>query len=176
MTETRLKISPPWITYLNELQALFREDPEITIKYDNDEKQVKLYIRNAEKAGALDVLLPTARTFGNVVLYITVVPENAYEDVSEASVKELFDMAFEDNPAYAFSKEVHGMWSFNCTYVVFKNKVVQFFNDNLLDIYGNVSTLYQEVASDVFAHNGFLGVAYCTDLGNRLNKPLGEWP
>ena len=51
MTETRLKISPPWITYLNELQALFGEDPEITIKYDNDAKQVKLYVRNAEKAG-----------------------------------------------------------------------------------------------------------------------------
>jgi hypothetical protein len=62
------------------------------------------------------------------------------------------------------------------TYVIFKNCVVQFFNDNLNDAFGNVSTLYQDIAPAVF-ENTPIGVHYCTDVerGN-LGKPLGEWP
>ena len=66
------------------------------------------------------------------------------------------------------------MFAYNTIYVVFKNRVVQFFNDNLNDIYGNISTLYQEIASDVFKE--ISGVNYCTDIEERVGAPLGEWP
>ena len=59
------------------------------------------------------------------------------------------------------------------TYVVFTNKVVQFFNDNLNDIYGNVTTLYQEIASDVFDIES--GVFFCTDFKKEVGNER-QWP
>ena len=175
MTNVRLKISPPWITLLNQINALFINDPDITIKYDEQEYEIKLFVNNAEKAGALNQLIPSKKDFGNVTVYITIVPENGYKEAN-CSVKELFDIAFENNPIYSYTKAVEGMWAYNHTYVVFKNRVVQFFNDNLLDIHGNISTLYQNIAEDVFEGNELYGVSYCTDIEEKVGKPLGEWP
>ena len=63
------------------------------------------------------------------------------------------------------------------TKLVFKNCVVQFFNDNLNDAHGLISTLYQEIADDVLVNIDFHGVYYCTDVEvGKLGKPLGEWP
>mgnify|MGYP006958177364 CR=1 FL=1 len=58
---------------------------------------------------------------------------------------------------------------------MFENKVVQFYNDQMDDINGNKSTLFQDIAGDVFGYDH--GVFYCTEAGARhLAKPLGEWP
>jgi hypothetical protein len=57
---------------------------------------------------------------------------------------------------------------------VFEKKVVQFFNDQLDDINGNKSTLYQDIAKDVFEKHE--GVYFCTAADGKLSKPLGEWP
>ena len=162
MSNVRMKISPPWITYLNELEALFGHDSDINIDYDSHYREVKLFVEDSEKAAALDRILPNKKVFGNVTLYIIVIPANGYQDINDLSIDEVFNAAFKNNPVYAFSKAITGQWSFNCTYVVFKNRVVQFFNDNLRDIHGNISTLYQDIAEDVFAPLD--GVAYCTDI------------
>jgi len=29
MTNIKLKLSPPWVTYVNEIKALFENDPDI---------------------------------------------------------------------------------------------------------------------------------------------------
>ena len=34
MNDVRLKISPPWVTYVNKLQALFDGDPMIAFNID----------------------------------------------------------------------------------------------------------------------------------------------
>ena len=178
MTEVRMKISPPWITYINQLNALLQHDKDIHIEYDNNELEVKVYVDNGAKAAALDRLLPDEVEFGNVTLYVCVIPANdVFDDLdANSSPKQLFDIAFDGNPVYAFSKEITGIFSNKLTYVVFKNRVVQFFNDNLNDIYGNVSTLYQELAHEVFAEEATRGVCYCTDIEEKVGKPLGEWP
>ena len=64
----------------------------------------------------------------------------------------------------------------NNVYIVFKNKVVQYFNDDLKDVNGFCSTLYQKIAKDIFAENGCETACYCTDVSENLGKPLGEWP
>ena len=62
------------------------------------------------------------------------------------------------------------------TYVVFKNCVVQFFNDNLNDPHGVLSTLYQDIAREVFGDCGMAGgVAYCTDVERKVGMPIDEW-
>ena len=72
----KLNLSPPWVVYYRKLSAFFREDSEVKITYDDIEQEIKLYVDNAEKAVALENLLPKEQNFGNVTLYITIVPAN----------------------------------------------------------------------------------------------------
>ena len=175
MNEVRMKLSPPWITMVNEIMMLFGEDPDITIKYNNDFHEVKIYINDAEKAKALQILLPTRKDFGNVIFYITVIPPNSEsKKLENINAKMLFEMAFKNNPVFSFCHTVEGIFSNNITYVVFKNKVVQFFNDNLNDIYGNITTLYEDIARDIL-DKCYENVFYCTDVAdNSLKK--SNWP
>lgn len=183
MKNIRMKLSPPWCTYISELTALFGEDPEIKINYDNFGRVIKLFVSNQEKADALCSLLPTCKYYGNVDLMIDVIPPSGEKQYisSYKDIKSIYEAAFKGNPVFSFVHEVQGIFSNSIIYVVFKNKVVQFFNDNLNDVYGNVSTLYQEIAKDVFEHdirdeNEPENVFYCTDVDGKLKKPFGEWP
>ena len=123
-------------------------------------------------------LLPFEKEFGNVTLDIIIIPSNhnAVEKVDLTTAKEYFEAAFENNPVFAFTHVVQGIFTNTLTYVVFKNRVVQFFADNLNDIHGNISTLYQELAKDVFNKDVIPGVLFCTDIEEKVGKPLGEWP
>jgi len=177
----KLKLSPPWVTYVNKLMALFGEDPDIKIVYDEKLVKVKLYVAKAEKAAALDYLLPREYHCGGSYLIVTVIYSSEEKDVNlaQATVKELFDTAFDGNPVYSFSRSVNCLFSNTITYVVFKNKVIQFFNDNLNDVYGNLTTLYENIARDIFVDYdevGPQGVFYCTDIPEGCINPLGEWP
>ena len=179
MNDVRLKLSPPWITYIHQLEALFDGDPLIAFNtgYDDNGPFVTLAVGDPDKATAIAKLLPTEKHFGNVTLRVTV--DGKFSNRAFVSPKELFDTAFAKNPAYAYSVSPadEGYWFFSITYVVFKNCVVQFFNDNLNDAHGLVSTLYQDIAAEVFADAGFNGVYYCTDVETgKLGMPLGEWP
>ncbi len=179
MSEIRCKLSPPWCTYINKLQALFDGDPQIAFNVDVDSTNpsVVLATNNPEKGAALRMLLPEEKEFGNVKLTIGIdcekIPNLAFKNA-----KELFETAFDKNPALAYVITTEGYWYANFTYVVFKNCVVQFFNDNLNDPHGVISTLYQDIADELFADMAFSGhgIAYCTDVERKLGKPLGEWP
>ena len=70
---------------------------------------------------------------------------------------------------------VNGVFTNPVSYVIFEKKVVQFFNDDLSDAHGNMTTLYKDVAKDVLGEHH--GVFFCTDNGEEnVGKPLGEWP
>lgn len=170
----RLNLSPPWDTCVRELEQLFKYDSEVHVVYDENAQEVKIYVDAPAKAEALTLLLPKAKEFANVVLTITVIPANGTVPVKTAN---LFPVAFKGNGAFSFSKTVRGIFSNDLTYVVFKNKVVQYFSDNLGDVYGQTSTLYQEIAKDIFEETE--GVCFCTDVEDpvyKLGSPLGEWP
>ena len=89
---------------------------------------------------------------------------------------ELFEALFGGNSAFAFVYPIDYAFSNRLIYVVFKNCVVQFFNDNLSDLHGNISTLYEDIAADVFEDADIPGVFFCTDIEETVGKPLGEWP
>lgn len=182
--EVRLKISSPWVTYVNKLTALFDADPQIALNVDfntkGDGPSVVISTNNGDKATALTKVLPEEKKFGNVTLKISV--DGPFSNRAFTSAKELFDTLFEKSPVYAYSvcPSADGYWFVPITYVVFKNCVVQFFNDNLNDPHGVISTLYQDIAAELL--EGFEGmngggVAYCTDVEvGKLGFPLGEWP
>lgn len=152
-----LDLSSPWIMFYRELEALFKEDPTVRPQYDEAEfgRTIRLYVDDPEKAEALSKLLPSEKTFGNVTVRIIVVPANTEVE----SLLNLFRKAFKGNPALACIHEASGVFDFN--YVVFQAKVVQFESDNIGDINGLTSTLYQDIAKDVF--EDVSGIFFCTE-------------
>lgn len=180
MADVRLKISPPWITYINKLQAIFDEDPKIAfnINFTGLNYVVTLATNNPDKAAALGWLLPDHKEFGNVMLEINI-DCPTISNLAFANPKDLFETAFANNPVFSYVVVPEGYNWVPFTYVVFKNCVVQFFNDNLNDPHGIISTLYQDIAHEIFADMPYVspcGIAYCTDVEHQLGKPLGEWP
>ena len=166
-----MKFIAPWVNYYREVEALFEQDPEVKVIFDEEKTELKVYVDNARKADAIAQLLPEEKTFGNVTLKIFVVPSNNAENKTKA---DLIEEAFFGNPAlrYVFRAE-SVIGKFN--YAVFENRVVQYYSDNMSDINGNRSTLYQDIALDVFGEGNDL--FYCTEAGTKeLSKPLGEWP
>ena len=180
LENVRLKVLPPWVTHINMIQALFDGDPQIAcnVNCEGSNPSITLACNNGDKVAALYKILPSRVEFGNVVLEIIVdgVPSNRIFK----NKKEIFDVAFEKNPAYAYSVSPvdEGYYWFDMVYVVFKNCVVQFFNDNLNDCHGIVSTLYENIAREVLTTNEAVnGVYFNTDVEvGKVGKPLGEWP
>lgn len=71
-----LKLAAPWVAYFNEVKALFGDDPEIKLEYNNDNYEIKMYVDNQEKADALTQLIPAEKAFGNIVVKTIVIPSN----------------------------------------------------------------------------------------------------
>lgn len=165
-------LSPPWIEYARELKVLFGEDPEVDVDYNDDETEVVLLVESEEKADAIGQLLGTEKEFGNVTLKITVIPANAPVEPTKA---QLIAKAFKGNPVVKDIVTISDPMLPHFSFVVFENKVVQFWNDNLGDLNGLKSTLYQDIADEVLGGDG--EVYYCTEPGEaKTGIPLGEWP
>ena len=161
-TKGTLTISSPWAAYYHELVAFFKKDDDVAIFFDNNIPTIKLFIDNPDKAEALSKLLPQQVRFGNVTLNITIVPANAITTNVEMTNIEIIEKAFEGNDAVSFIKTITGVMTNPLTFVVFKKEVVQYFNDNLGDIFGVNSTLYQYIAEDLLT--SMEGIYYCTDI------------
>lgn len=180
MTDVRLKISPPWVTFINKIQQLFDGDPQIALNVKEDEGRepvITLACNNGEKVTALQQILPSEVVFGNVPLHIVI--DGTPADIAFKNKKELFEVAFKGNPVFAYvvSPVEEGAFWFDMVYVVFKNRVVQFFNDNINDCHGVISTLYEDIARDILTGSAVQGVYFNTDVEvGKLGMPLGEWP
>jgi len=179
MSDVRLKISPPWVVCVKKLEALFDGDPQIAFNVDFSGKapSVVLACNNGDKVAALMQLLPDEYEFGNVKLKVAI--DGTPSNRAFANKKELFEVAFKGNPAFAYavSPADDGYEWFSMVYVVFKNRVIQFFCDNLNDCHGIISTLYQDLASELLIGDGTKGVYFNTDVEvGKLGMPLGTWP
>lgn len=168
--KVRVGLAPPWSSYCSMLKELFKGDPDVTVvedittTIDNTEganKEVKLLVRGGKKADALSRVLPDHKDFGNVCLKITVVPENDDEKVSRV---ELFKRAFDGNSNVSSIVDVELPFGGTLHYVVFKGEVVQYYDDNLSDAYGNTNTLYEDVAREIFGDDTAKdGIYFCTE-------------
>ena len=153
----KIKMSPPWVVYYRKIEALFCKDSEIKMRFDEDTDTIKIYVNNPEKAEAIEKLLPEQKIFGNVIVKIQVIPANKLNN----SRFSLFQKAFDGNPIVSFFETVR-MQTNNMNFMVFKPEVVQYFNDDIGDIHGLCSTLYQDIAKDIFGNEK--GIYFCTDV------------
>lgn len=179
MNEPRLKILSPWAITIKKFEALFDGDPQIAcnVDYSGSAPSIVLACNNGDKVAALQRILPEQVTFGGVVLRVAV--DGTPSNRTFVSKKELFEVAFSGNPAFAYAVapvEEGATW-FDMVYVVFNNCVVQFFADNLNDCHGVISTLYQDIAAELLTGEGAQGVYFNTNVERaNLGKPTGQWP
>lgn len=157
-TDKKMKMSPPWIVYLEKFKKLFEQDPELHIMFDDDNMELIVRVDNQTKYEALRELLPYKVDFGNVIMNLTLIPAN--EMVGTKNAARLMNEAFKGNPVVDNIIEIPNVFTNTLTYVMFKKEVVQYWSDNLGDPHGNESTLYQEIAKDIIT--GVDGVSYCT--------------
>ena len=159
--------SSPWVTYYKEVDALFKKDKEVFVVFDDENVELKIYVDNQSKADAIQYLMPTEKEFGNVVLKIEVIPSNGKQlhSIGTANIVDIASNSFRDNYAVYAVTDVRAV--FDLVYVIFRKEVVQYFDDNIGDIYGNCSTLYETIARNVFKD---IGVKYCTDCGKENRK------
>lgn len=163
----KLGIATPWMTWAREIHEMFKDDPEVSVEFDNDALELTLKVANATKADALGRIMPLEKQFGNVKVKVTIVPAN--EDMSDA---EVVRRAFAGNPAVLSVETIQDVFGTEISYVLFLPKVVSFPNDDLSDINGCTHTLYQDIARETFDCGA--GVRFCTGL--PYETPLGEWP
>lgn len=166
-----MRLSSPWEIYHKQIVALFQEDDEIKVTFDEENYEIKLFVDNGRKVDALAKLLPAEKQFGNVTVKISVVPANDGEEETKAK---LIEEAFSGNPALRYIYNAQTPFG-DFDYVVFEGRVVQYFNDDMRDINGNKSTLYQDLAKEIIGEEANL--CFCTEaIAKSLQKPLGEWP
>ena len=162
--------SAPWVIYYREVQALFAKDSRIRVFLNEEKHELDIYVDWQDKADALTKLLPTEKVFGNVTLKVNVIPSNEdsrvranmcrNSSVNHSDIYAAFRVAFFGNTALDFVEEATVPGGMKVCYVVFMKEVVQFFSDDLTDYFGIMSTLYQNIAKDVFKED--LGVFYST--------------
>ena len=172
----KLKLVAPWNEYYNKMNAFFAEDPDITILYDEEEKEknIKVLVNDPCKAEALTDLLVSIKNFGDVKLTIEVVPANDIPDKikrrfkiarDEENYYTEYESALIGNRIYSHTYTVDNVMGFNAVFVVFRKKVIQYYNDNLGDLNGMKSTLAENIARDIFAVRN--GVFFCTATHNE---------
>lgn len=155
--ELKVTMSPPWRNYYKELNELFKYDPEVKVEFNEEDYSISIYVETSAKAEALAAILPSEKNFGNVVIKIKVIPANINKDLVS-----LFTKAFEGNRIVESIKHGKEGLLVDTTYVVFSNKVVQYYSDNLDDINGNTNTLYQDIADRIFEDTPHNGIHFCT--------------
>lgn len=151
-----MKLSAPWMIYFNQIKAMFSEDIAVKAVWDGATYTIKLYVDGEEKAEALSQLLPQTKQFGNIEVTITIIPANKLND----SKVSLFQKAFDGNPAVVDITTFDTPFGTN-SFVVFAPKVVQYYNDDMYDLNGICSTLYQELAKSLFGE--FANIHFCTE-------------
>lgn len=165
------KLSPPWYTLWNEINASIGNDPDVTVKPLDTQQSpfiVPVQVGSHEKAEAIASILDLRHIIGNITVDVeirdqtgTIVSPKVPQTTEELA--KMMETALGGNgwfseviarPIYPQGPEV--------IYPVFKKEVIQFFNDDLSDVYSNYNNVAAFVFKDVLngAPGGFS--VYCS--------------
>lgn len=166
----KFTLEAPWYTFRKKVNALFEQDPDITVGeiIESEDGKVNflfdIEVRNHEKFLALDRVFPKVKTFGNVTLGIVLYDE---ENANGADDRvELYRTIFDGNPIVKDVREAMDHTGTRHGFVRFQPEVVQFFDDDISDFNGNWSGLAQDIAREVF-EDEMAGIHFCTAAKNE---------
>lgn len=162
----RLNLVSPWFEYYHKMKALFGEDPDINIVFDDELMELKFYVGSPLKAEVLEKFICPVVKWGDVVLNNIIIPGNReyykYVTGEEMPVHEMLYYLFSGNPHFADILYIDTIFSNGITYVMFKKEVIQYYTDDLGDPHGITSILMEDLAKELL--NSQEGVFYCTDV------------
>ena len=151
----RVGLSPPEATYYNEIRNTIGRDPLVQVgslvETPSGDFVVTLTVRGERKARALATLLVRRRNFGNIRFTVRVRTSGGQtvrpitSPLTPQQIAELYRRAFDTNELFSFVR-VRRIFGSTFVYPVFRARIVQFFNDDLSDLYGN----YNNVAAFTF--------------------------
>ena len=159
MRKNNVDLSAPWIAYYEKLYLLFKKDPEVSMAFKQNgdgDKKIEIYVSNNRKAEAISKILPCYVSFGNVIVPIIVLPSN---DENEDWIYDFMD-AFDGNEIIDDVVQDTGLTR-DMNYVVFRKEVAQYYNDNIQSVDGFSSTLYEDIAREIFK-DAPAGTFFCT--------------
>lgn len=166
-----VNLSAPWLSHYRKLWAFFRNDSDVSVVYDGADMSVKIYVDDMDKANALSHVVACEKKFGNVTLTIEVIPGNdvkkLYADTGRqanvlSSDADIWYHIMLGNTAIDDIRNVVFIGGARFVFVLFKPVVVQYYNDDTTDYNGMESTLYEDIARDIFTENP--GVYFCTEM------------
>ena len=149
------RLSPPWYTFFNFLKHSVGEDRCVEVlemrELSGGKFLIEVDVKDRDRATAMATILLPHKNFGNIDVCVEVShcgravrpgepPRNAH------GLARLFEEAFCTNCYFERAESVRvpgGTWVFP----VFAKTVIQFFNDDISDLYSN----FNGVAADVFA-------------------------
>ena len=163
-------LSAPWQTIQHEIFHLLEPDKEVTVsevsECDNGVYSVDISSKNGKKIAALEKVIKNSFNLGNVQLVINFIHEREDDDVT---VQDYID-AFEGNSNFVTVEETSKGLFQNLVYVIFAKEILQFFNDQLDDVYGNKNIIVADAANDVCNKNSkSLEINFCTANGTETN-------
>lgn len=149
----KLTLEAPWNTYHKMINALFEYDPEIevgdvieAIGFESIDYSIGIQVKNHRKYEALQKLLPDRKVFGSVsvAIYIYDMEDDEKNDI------DTFKDLFRDNPIVSNFKKIKLSDGSEKDFVCFQPQVIQFYDDDISDCYGNYNGLAEDIARAVF--------------------------
>jgi len=148
------KLSPPWYIYHRKVQAMFGRDPEVHVKdlaeVEEGKYSYMILVSNKEKAEAIKAILPQSVKMGNTEIDVAILGPDEDDIVPlDKSDVEIYEAAFSGNPIFE-KTAVRSYGPFATGYCIFKKEVIQFWNDDMSDYYGNYNGLASNIAQELF--------------------------
>ncbi|MFD1884522.1 hypothetical protein [Paenibacillus wenxiniae] len=174
---TVVHVSPPWYTVWNQIHSTIGQDASVTVEpldTSHNPYVVEIVVKDADKGAALAAILVPSYPFGGVSVEVQVVDVSGkpYQPAVAKDIQgvaNLFQTALKENPLFT-SIEVRPylpIQSSQVVFPIFAATVIQFYNDNMVDFYGN----YNNTAAAVFHHILLQAVNGITVLAStKLNQ------
>lgn len=154
---TQVNLSPPWYTLWNMVNSIVGKDPAVTVGQLQTSSMpyvIPISLSDQNKAQALaNILIPTVQ-LGNITVNLQVsVNGKPLTPVSPKNPEDLANMvqvALKDNTLFV-EVLVQPIFPYGPAIVwpVFTKSVVQFYNDDLSDLYHNFNGVTADVCKQV---------------------------
>jgi len=173
-----VSLSPPWITLQRKFANTFGCDPAVTVGDLSDTSQsimvLPIIVDDEKKGRALRTIIRQNFPMGNILVttevkngkgkcWAAIIIEN------EKQLQDVITDAMAGNPLFVEAK-LGAVPPFPRVGFIMTKTVVQFWNDDLSDFYGNFNGVTAEVVSDliniVFGNNGSVQILMGTQQGH----------
>lgn len=159
---TGLGLQSPWVTLYNKIYFMFNNDEDLDISNlieSDGNYSMTIASNNTTKLKAIEKILKHEFPMGNITFKINFVyGENESDNITISDIKN----AFNGNTVISTIKTAMTPAQDELTFVLFNREVVQFYNDDISDFYGNYNGLAEDIAREIF--NTQFDINYCTDI------------